>query len=86
MNRISSDSINFEALDFTHYQVLWMIVLVGFVFVTDLIRNKWDMFKYASRSIFIMRYTIYIIFIFVFLIFGVYGGSFDSNDFIYRWF
>ena len=86
LNRISTTSIDFESLGFTYYQVEWMIILIVFVFIIDLIRYKWDLFKITSKTIFIVRYAIYIIFIFVFLIFGVYGGSFNSADFIYRWF
>lgn len=86
LNRISLSSIDFEALGFTHYQVIWMLILIVFVFVTDLIRNKIDLFNITSKAFFIIRYALYIVFIFAFLIFGVYGGSFDSSDFIYRWF
>ena len=86
LSRISSDSINFELLNLTNYQVLWMNILIVFVFVVDILRYKFDIFKYTSKGIFIIRYAIYIVFIFAFLIFGVYGGSFDSTDFIYRWF
>ena len=86
LSRISFDKIDFSALEFTHYQVLWMTILIGFVFAIDLIRYKWDIFKYLSKTLFIIRYAIYIVFIFIYLIFGVYGGSFNSADFIYRWF
>ena len=86
INRISLDSIDYELLGLTNYQITWMYICLGFVLVVDLIKKRFDLFYYFSKTIFIIRYAIYIVFIFAFLICGVYGGSFDATDFIYRWF
>ena len=70
----------------THNEVLWLSFIILFVIISDIVRYFFDVSKFIGKSIFIFRYAIYVVLILVFLVFGMYGGSFDANDFIYRWF
>lgn len=70
----------------SNHEYIWMLILIVFVIVIDLIRYKFDIYRFIGKSFFIFRFAIYLIFIIAFLIFGVYGGTFEPSDFIYRWF
>lgn len=76
-------SMNYETIGITLNEWYWMFTLIGIVFVTDLFRNHTDMIDWLSRRIFIVRWFIYIVIIFVWIIFGVYGPGFNPADFIY---
>ena len=52
--------------------------------VTDIIRKLLPIGDILGKQVFIVRWAIYAVLIIAFLIFGMYGGSFDANDFIYR--
>ena len=79
-------SIDFELMGLTHNEVLWLSFIILFVIISDIVRYFFDVSKFIGKSFFIFRYAIYVVLILVFLVFGMYGGSFDANDFIYRWF
>lgn len=70
----------------THHELIWMNILILFVILFDLIRSKINIYQWISKNNVVIRLSIYLVFIVVFLIFGVYGGSFEPSDFIYRWF
>lgn len=87
INRIFiNGSLNLELVGLTHNEVTWLIVVLCVVIVLDILRYFFDVKEFLGKRIFILRYAIYVVLILTFLIFGMYGGSFDANDFIYRWF
>ncbi len=79
-------SIDFELIGLTHNEILWLSFIILFVIISDIVRYFFDVSKFIGKSVFVFRYAIYVVLILVFLVFGMYGGSFDTNDFIYRWF
>lgn len=81
---ISSDVVMSSLL--THNEYLWMCALLIFVVIIDLLRYKINIYNLIAKFYFPFRLLIYFVFIVVFLIFGVYGGSIEASDFIYRWF
>ena len=78
--------IDLELIGLTHNEVLWLGFVVGFVIISDIVRYFFDVSRFIGKRVFVFRYAIYVALILVFLVFGMYGGSFDTNDFIYRWF
>lgn len=70
----------------THHELLWLGILVLFIIILDIIKDKIDILRFLSHPANILRFAIYLVFIVVFLVFGIYGGSFEATDFIYRWF
>ena len=81
-----SSPLNFETIGLTHNEVIWLLVVLACVIVLDVLRYFFNVSEFLGKRIFILRYVLYVVMILVFLVFGVYGGSFDANDFIYRWF
>ncbi len=87
LNRIfTSSALNFEAIGLTVNEVYWLGIIISICFICDILRYFFDLAQFLGKRIFIIRYALYVVMIIVFLVFGMYGGSFDSNDFIYRWF
>lgn len=82
---IASTDYSFLEL-FTNHEILWLEILGIFIIVFDVIRNSCDILNLVSHPAFILRFAIYFVFIVVLLVFGIYGGSFEATDFIYRWF
>lgn len=78
--------LDFELIGLTNNQVLWLYVVLGTVVLTDIFRYFFNLSEFIGKRIFIIRYALYVVLILVFLVFGVYGGSFEASDFIYRWF
>ena len=78
--------LNFETIGLTHNEVVWLIIILVCVVVLDILRYFFNISDFLGKRIFVLRYALYVVMILVFLIFGMYGGSFDTNDFIYRWF
>lgn len=81
-----SSSLDFELIGLTHNEIIWLYIVLGTTVVFDILRYFFDVFEFFGKHIFILRFVIYVVLIITFLIFGMYGGSFDANDFIYRWF
>lgn len=79
-------TLDFELIGMTHNEVLWLYVVLGTTVFVDILRYFFNIFEFFGKHIFILRFAIYVVLILVFLVFGMYGGSFDANDFIYRWF
>ena len=81
-----SSPLNFETIDLTHNEVIWLIIVLICVVLLDILRYFFNVSEFLGKRVFVLRYAIYVVLILVFLVFGMYGGSFDTNDFIYRWF
>lgn len=78
--------LNFETIGLTHNEVIWLCIVLSTVVITDILRYFFDLGEFFGKHIFIIRFILYAAMILLFLVFGMYGGSFDANDFIYRWF
>lgn len=78
--------LNFETIGLTHNEVIWLCIVLSTVVITDILRYFFDLGDFFGKHIFIIRFVLYAAMILLFLVFGMYGGSFDANDFIYRWF
>ena len=75
-----------EAMGLTHNEVIWLVCVLLMTVIFDILRDRWDMLeKYAVMPL-PLRWIGYLVLMFIFLIFGVYGGSFAASDFIYQWF
>ena len=70
----------------TQNEQYWLYAVLGIVVITDILRSRFDMLKVYAKIPFPFRWLGYAILIVVFLIFGVYGGSFAASDFIYQYF
>ena len=81
-----SSPLNFETIGLTHNEVIWLIIVLICVVLLDILRYFFNVSEFLGKRVFVLRYAIYVVLILVFLVFGMYGGSFDTNDFIYRWF
>lgn len=79
-------SLDFEAIGLTHNEVIWLCIVLSTVVITDILRYFFDLGDFFGKHVFIIRFVLYAAMILLFLVFGMYGGSFDANDFIYRWF
>lgn len=77
---------NYELIGLTYNELVWTLVIVGVIFIIDIFRKRFNVSEFFGRSFFLLRWVIYAILIVAFLVFGMYGGTFDANDFIYRWF
>lgn len=78
--------INFETIGLTINETYWLIIVIGIVIIVDILRNNWDMLLVFNKVWIPFRWITYALLIVTFLIFGVYGGSFEVSDFIYRFF
>lgn len=78
--------LDFETIGLTHNEVIWLCIVITVVVITDILRYFFDLGDFFGKHIFIVRFVLYVVMILLFLVFGMYGGSFDANDFIYRWF
>ena len=81
-----SSPLNFETIGLTRNEVIWLLVVLACVIALDVLRYFFNVSEFFGKRVFILRYALYVVMILTFLVFGMYGGSFDANDFIYRWF
>ncbi len=79
-------TLNFELIGLTHNEIVWLFIVLSIVIITDVFRYFFNLSDFMGKRVFILRYATYVVLILTFLVFGMYGGSFDANDFIYRWF
>jgi len=56
------------------------------VILCDLLRYRRNLIEDYSRLYFPLRWIGYAVLVITFLIFGMYGGSFEASDFIYQFF
>lgn len=82
----AKSSLDFEAIGLTHNEVVWLCIVLSNVLITDILRYFFNLGEFFGKHVFIIRFVLYAAMILLFLVFGMYGGSFDANDFIYRWF
>ena len=82
----AKSSLDFEAIGLTHNEVVWLCIVLSTVVITDILRYFFNLGEFFGKHVFIIRFVLYAAMIILFLVFGMYGGSFDANDFIYRWF
>lgn len=82
---LSPQALNLNLI-MTHNEIIWLVVLLVFVLIFEVLRYHFKLLELFNKLPLVFRWFIYFILIYVFLVFGVYGGSFDANDFIYRWF
>ena len=78
--------LDFELIGLTHNEVLWTVCIISVTVILDIMRNYLDMLKFFNKLIFPVRWAVYILLVFTFMIFAIYGGSFAASDFIYQWF
>lgn len=78
--------LDFELIGLTQNEVYWLVCVIIILVIVDILRYHYQVLDKFNSLFFPIRWSFYILMIIVFLIFGVYGGIFNSNDFIYRWF
>lgn len=81
---VAGGTFSYELIGLTHNEFIWSLFIAGTMLVTDIIRKLLPIGDILGKQVFIVRWAIYAVLIIAFLIFGMYGGSFDANDFIYR--
>ena len=77
-------AFSYELIGLTHNELIWTMVIIGLMLITDIIRKHFDIGEFLGGEFFMLRWFVYAVLIITFLIFGMYGGTFDANDFIYR--
>ncbi len=78
--------LSLSEVGLTMNEQYWLCVVLLSVFVTDVLRNRFDMLECYAKLWMPIRWAGYLLLIVVFLVFGVYGGSFSASDFIYQYF
>lgn len=79
-------SFNHELLHLSLSEWYWLLILIGLVIVLEICRNKTNMVQLLARCPAIVRWFVYIAMMIIFLIFGIYGSSYNPVDFIYKHF
>ena len=79
-------NLNFELIGLTYNETIWLFIVIIITIIFDILRNYFDMLEVYAKQFILFRWVGYALLIFVFIIFGVYGGAFDPGDFIYQWF
>ena len=82
----SSQKIDFALIGMTNNEVYWMSIILAITIILDILRSRKDMINWFNHRNFVIRWTTYFILLVIFIVFGVYGGSFDKSDFIYQFF
>lgn len=80
----TSEPTNIKMLGLTINEIYWLCFIVSITIIFDILRNYIDMIYKFNNMFILFRWITYIVLIIMFLIFGMYGGSFDPNDFIYQ--
>ena len=62
---------------------IWLAIILIITIITDILRNKTNMIEWLSKRHVLIRWTLYIVFIVIAIIFGVYGPGYNANDFVY---
>ena len=87
LNRMfTSQSLDFTLIGLTNNEIIWMWMVMAITVIMDNLRSKTDMIAWFNKRNFVLRWLVYFILLVLFIVFGVYGGSFDSSDFIYQFF
>ena len=83
---MTPSALDFEAMGLTHNEVIWLAIVIATTVILDILRDRWDMVEVYGKVFMPLRWVGYMVLIFIFLIFAVYGGTFEASDFIYQWF
>ncbi len=78
--------IDFALIGMTRNEVLWLFAVLVITILLDICRYFKDMIEFLADRFIVLRWIFYALLVVVFLVMGVYGGSFDPSDFIYKWF
>ena len=76
-------SMNLVSAGIPQNESVWMMILLGMVLFSDLLRHGHDMIQWLAERPFLIRWLIYFIFMIIAIIFGVYGPGYHVEDFIY---
>ncbi len=76
-------SVNLTDAGLTLNESVWLLVLLGIMVVTDLLRNHYDMIEQIAEGPWVIRWLLYAVMIVVFLVFANYGTAYNPSDFIY---
>ena len=71
------------AAGITVNELIWIIIMIAMIIITDVLRNFTDMIKLLSRCPFVLRWAVYVVVAGIAIVFGVYGPGYDPQDFIY---
>lgn len=87
INRVLiSQNLDLNLIGINTNEIIWLITIIFIVIVMDILRDKIDVIDWFNSRCFVFRWFAYFVLLLVFIVFGVYGGSFDSSDFIYQFF
>ncbi|MBR2686162.1 MAG: MBOAT family protein [Erysipelotrichaceae bacterium] len=87
LKRLSiAQSFSYEAIGMTLNEAYWLLAVTVIVILCDLLRYRRNLIDDYSRLYFPLRWIGYAVLVITFLIFGMYGGSFEASDFIYQFF
>lgn len=81
-----SAPLDFESIGLVRNEVWWLFIVLFTTIIFDILRNKINMIELLSKQFILIRWIIYAMLIVLFLVFAVYGGTFDASDFIYQFF
>lgn len=77
-----TEDFDIYALGLVEQDVILSFVLIGFLYVVDLIGNKVDIYEKIQKCTFPIRWVIYLCGIFTIILFGIYGDL-SAGSFIY---
>ena len=76
-------ALSYETAGITLNEQTWLLILLGTVFVTDVLRYFFDMNELLAKQFILVRWLVYAALILIAIVFGVYGPGFHPEDFIY---
>ncbi|MCI6272272.1 MAG: hypothetical protein MR601_04920 [Erysipelotrichaceae bacterium] len=79
--KIDTNILNINPMDFN----ITVIFLFGMI-ILDFFRNKYNVLMWLNKRNIFVRWFIYILLVFCFMIFGKYGINYSASDFIYQTF
>lgn len=65
------------------YDIVISFISIIFIFMIEIINTKTNIIDKITKLPLVVRWSIYLIFIFSIIIFGTYGPGFDNSQFIY---
>lgn len=81
-----SAPLNYSEIGLVRNEFIWLFVVLAITILFDILRDKTDMIELLSNQFILIRWLVYILLIVIFMIFAIYGGSFEASDFIYQFF
>ena len=83
---LTAQAFDYQLVGMTINEVYWLSFIIIAVIIIDILRDRCDAIELFNRQHFLVRWTTYAILLVMFIVFGVYGGSFSASDFIYQFF